>query len=361
MKTMFMLVKRNIKMFFKDKGAFFGAFVSPAILLVLYITFLGNVYKESIISVMEESFGSFVTLSDKVINGFVAGQLASSLIAVSCVTVAFSTNFLMVQDKANRTISDINVSPVKNYIVSLSYYVASLVASLMVCFIATGACLIYVATMGWYLTAVDVLLLFVDVIILVFFGTALSSVINFFLSTQGQLTAVNMIVGVCYGFLCGAYMPMSEFGEGLQNVLGCLPGTYATSLVRNHAMNGAINAMSNEVSSVLGDKIASEFIVGLRDGFDCNLYFFDKAVETPVMYAVILVTIVVLVALFVLLNVLKSKGVTFKLSKKDKKDKKTKDIELIEIVESNIETVEVAENNIDAIETAEMSNQTEAE
>ena len=340
MKTMFMLTKRNIKMFFKDKGAFFGAFISPAILLVLYVTFLGNVYKDSITMVMKESFGSFVTLSDKVINGFVAGQLISSLIAVSCVTVAFSTNFLMVQDKANRTISDINVSPVKNYVVSLSYYVASLLASLMVCFIATGACLIYVATMGWYLTAVDVVLLFVDVIILVFFGTALSSVINFFLSTQGQLTAVNMIVGVCYGFICGAYMPMSEFGKGLQNVLGCLPGTYATSLVRNHAMNGAINAMSDEVSSVLGDKIANEFILGLRDGFDCNLYFFDKAVDVPVMYAIIVVTIVVLVSAFVLLNVLKSKGVAFKMPKINKKSKKTEDLDIIEGVE-NTDTTEV--------------------
>ena len=351
MKTLFMLTKRNIKMFFKDKGAFFGAFISPAILLVLYITFLGNVYKESITTVMEESFGSWVTLSDKVINGFVAGQLASSLIAVSCVTVAFSTNFLMVQDKTNRTISDINVSPVKNHVVSLSYYIASLIASLMVCFIATGACLIYVATMGWYLTAVDVLLLFVDVIILVFFGTALSSVINFFLTTQGQLTAVNMIVGVCYGFLCGAYMPMSEFGEGLQKVLGCLPGTYATSLVRNHAMNGAINAMSEEVSSVLGDKIAEDFIIGLRDGFDCNLYFFGDKVEVPVMYAIILATIVVIVSLFVVLNVLKAKGVTFKMPKINKKSKKTENLDIIESVEDNLG--EVQENVEDTTEQSQ--------
>ncbi|MBO5654935.1 MAG: ABC transporter permease, partial [Clostridia bacterium] len=215
MKTLFTLTKRNIKLFFKDKGTFFSSLISPAILLVLYMVFLGNVYEGS----FERNLPSFIKLSEEVVDGFVAGQLVSSLIAVTCVTVTFSTNFLMVQDKALRNIYDINVSPVKPHIVSLSYYLASITATLIVCSVTAGLGLIYLATAGWYMTAVDVLLLFVDVIILVLFGTALSSVIHFFLSPLGQIGVVGMVVGVCSGFLCGAYMPMSEFGEGLRNVL----------------------------------------------------------------------------------------------------------------------------------------------
>lgn len=318
MKTMFILIKRNIKMFFKDKGAFFGSFISPAILLVLYVTFLGNVFRDSLIA----NVPSFIKLSEDVVDGFVAGQLISSLIAVTSVTVAFSTNFLMVQDKANRTIHDFNVSPTKSHVLSLSYYIASIIASLMICFVTLALCLVYAAIVGWYMTAVDVVLLFVDVIILVLFGTALSSVINFFLSTQGQLTAVNMIVGVCYGFICGAYMPMSEFGGGLQKVLGFFPSTYITSIVRNHAMGGAIEAMAEEMTKSANSEVTQELITEFRDAFDCNLYFFDKAVEVPVMYAIVCVTIVVLVGVFVLLNVLKAKGVSFKMPAKAKKEKK---------------------------------------
>lgn len=33
-------VKRNVKMFFKDKGMFFTSLITPAILLVLYVAFL---------------------------------------------------------------------------------------------------------------------------------------------------------------------------------------------------------------------------------------------------------------------------------------------------------------------------------
>ena len=65
----------------------------------------------------------------------------------------------------------------------------------------------------------DVLLLILDVIILVLFGTSLSSLIHMFLSTQGQLSAVGTIISAGYGFICGAYMPISSFGSGLQKVL----------------------------------------------------------------------------------------------------------------------------------------------
>ena len=101
MSTAFTLIKRNIKLFFKDKGMFFTSLITPAILLVLYATFLSNVYRSSFTESLPASF----TLPDSIIDGLVGGQLISSLLAVSCVTVAFCANFLMVQDKASNKTS----------------------------------------------------------------------------------------------------------------------------------------------------------------------------------------------------------------------------------------------------------------
>ena len=67
-------------------------------------------------------------------------------------TVAFCSNFLMVQDKANGTIRDLRISPVKSATLSLSYYVATLLSTLIICFAATGICLTYVAIVGWYMS-----------------------------------------------------------------------------------------------------------------------------------------------------------------------------------------------------------------
>lgn len=294
MKTIFALVKRNVKLFFKDKGMFFTALITPGILLVLYATFLGNIYRDSFISAFPEGF----PISESIIDGLVGGQLISSILAVSCVTVAFSSNFLMVQDRANGTVRDLNISPVRSSTLSISYYLASLISTLLICFAATGVCLVYIAIVGWYMSFADVLLVFVDIILLVLFGTALSSLINFFLSTQGQISAVGTIISAGYGFVCGAYMPISSFGKGLQNAVAFLPGTHGTSLVRNHALRGVLAEMKEE-------GIPTSVTDALRDLLDCNLYIFDKQIELPVMYLVLTVSVAILVGAYVILNALK--------------------------------------------------------
>lgn len=296
MSASLLLIKRNIKLFFKDKGMFFTSLITPAILLVLYATFLGKVYRDSFTSSLPEMF----TLPEKIINGLVGSQLMSSILAVSCVTVAFCSNFLMVQDKVNGTVKDLRISPVKSHVLSLSYYVATFVSTLIICFTATAICLVYIAIVGWYMSLSDVLLLLLDVFMLVLFGTALSSLINLFLSTQGQLSAVGTIISAGYGFVCGAYMPIYSFSEGLQKAIMFLPGTYGTSLVRNHSMRGVLSEMQNE-------GVPAEVISGIKDSLDCNLYFFENQVDIPIMYVILSLSIAVLVGAYITVNALRKK------------------------------------------------------
>lgn len=291
MRTALVLIKRNIKLFFKDKGMFFTSLITPAILLVLYATFLGNVYRDS----FTMNLPGNLALPEKLIDGLVGGQLISSILAVSCVTVAFCSNFLMVQDKANGTVKDLLISPVKSTTLSMSYYLATLASTLMICLTATGICLAYVAFVGWYLSVADVLLLILDVFLLVLFGTALSSIINYFLSSQGQISAVGTIISAGYGFICGAYMPISSFGSGLRKVISFLPGTYGTALIRNHAMRGALEELGKQ-------GIPEEAVNALKDALDCNLYFFDQAVSLLAMYGILAISILLLVTVYVLMN-----------------------------------------------------------
>ena len=294
MSTSLMLIKRNIKLFFKDKGMFFTSLITPVILLVLYATFLGNVYRDSFTANLPDT----LMLSNSIVEGLVGGQLISSILAVSCVTVAFCSNFLMVQDKANGTIKDLSISPVKSATLSMSYYIATLISTIIICSVATGICLAYVGIVGWYMSLADVLLLFLDILLLVLFGTALSSVINFFLSTQGQISAVGTIISAGYGFICGAYMPISSFSKGVQKIISFLPGTYGTSLVRNHTMQGVLTEMQSQ-------GIPVEIIEGLKDSLDCNLYFFGNQVNISTMYAILCITVVALIGVYILLNTFK--------------------------------------------------------
>lgn len=286
MRRMCELVLRNTKMYFKDMGMFLTSLITPAILLILFMTFLGSIYKNSFVSAIPKG----LEVSDKLINGLVAGQLSSAMLATSCVTVAFCSNLLMVQDRANGARKDLIVSPIKKTTLGLSYFLASILSTLIVNLTATMICFIYIGCMGWFLSVGEALLTILDVILLTLFGVSLASCINYFLNTQGQAGAVGTIVSSCYGFVCGAYMPISSYGKGLQNFMAFLPGTYGTGLIRNHMMNGALDSLS--------EQLPSEAIKAMKDSVDVNLYFFDNGVEVWQMYLILLSFIVLFIALY---------------------------------------------------------------
>lgn len=297
MKTLNALVDRNTKLFFKDKGMFFTALITPMILLVLYATFLGNIYKDSFLS----SIPAHLIPDDSLVNGFVGGQLVSSILAVSCVTVAFCSNLLMVQDKVNGTIRDLTISPVKGSTLAASYYLSTLLSTLLICLVAAVVCLGYMAIVGFYMSLTDILFLLLDILLLTMFGTAMSSVISHFLSTQGQISAVGTIISSCYGFICGAYMPISQFPETLQKIIAFLPGTYGTALVRTHAMDGVFRAM-------LSEGYPEEMVEMIKSGVDCNIFFFGDKVPVGVMYLILGGSMLLFLLGYVLLNLRKKKA-----------------------------------------------------
>ena len=184
------LIKRNIKVFFKDKGTFFTSLATPIILLVLYATFLYKVYRSSFEGTLPEG----IAFDPAVLDGLVGGLMVSSLLAVSTVTVSFCANLCMVQDKATGVRNDLSIAPIKPSTIAVSYYLSTVCNGLIISFSAMVIGLGYLAVMGWYLSVLDILFLFLDTLLLVLFGTALSSLVCYPLSTQGQLSAVGSIV-----------------------------------------------------------------------------------------------------------------------------------------------------------------------
>lgn len=294
MSIILLQARRNAKVYFKDKGLFFTSLITPAILLILFATFLANVYRNNFTSALAPE----VDVSEKLIGGMVGGEIISSLLAVSCVTVAFCSNLVMISDKANGARRDLLMSSIKNSSLAISYYLASVVTTLIITLTATALCFIYIAAVGWYLSVGDTFHLLLDVLLLTLFGVSLSSVINVFLSTGGQASAVGTIVSSCYGFICGAYMPLASFPKWLQNSVMFLPGTYGTSLIRNHALAGVYRELEN-----LG--CDAEYIDAIKNSVDCNLYFFGSKVDAWVMYFVLVLFTAICIGMYVLINMLK--------------------------------------------------------
>ena len=203
---------------------------------------------------------------------------------------------LMVQDKVTGARADLCITPVKPSSLAIGYYLASALSTLIICLVTVAAGCLYLSQYGWFLSLGDILSILLDVFLLAMFGTALSSIINYFLHSQGQISAVGSIVSSCYGFICGAYMPIASFGAGLQTILSFLPGTYGTALLRNHATRGAFDALRDS-------GLPEEVIRGLRDGIDCNVQLFGSTVSETAMLLYLGATVLLLAIVYVLINV----------------------------------------------------------
>lgn len=296
-KKLFALVSRNMKCYFKDKFLFFVSLITPMILLVLYVTFLRTVY----IGTFKDIFAQFnFTADSSLIDGLAGAWLLSSIIAICSVTVAICSNAVMIQDKIDGSLNDLNVSPVKGTTVSLSYFIANFLVTflVMLCVLVVGC--VYLAIVGWYIPVTDFLMILVDMVCCVLFGTLLAGVIESFISTQGALSAVSTLVSSMYGFICGAYMPLSQFAEGMRNALCCLPGTYSVGIIRKHFMGGYVDKLGDMGLLEQGQK-------AFLDAFDGNLYVGSTEIPLWAMYVILLSTCAVLLIAYILIVIFKNK------------------------------------------------------
>ncbi len=285
------LTMRNVKIYFKDRMTFFVSLITPIILLVLFVFFLQTTYEDSIFSIIQG-----FDVDQKFIDSFTGGWLFSSILSTSCITVAFCSG-MMVIDKINKNNIDFIVSPVKKSILQLSYVIANVFSTLIIAFILLVIGLIYLAFIGFYLSFLDLLLIIFTIVITSLFGTILANIIWIFTKTQGVVSGICTLVSALYGFICGAYMPISTMGSGMQTFTAFLPGTYATILFRQGFLNGVLNEMSKT--------LPNEMINGIAEGFDVRMLFFGNNVSTLALILVITISTFVLLGIFLLISKLK--------------------------------------------------------
>lgn len=288
------LTLRNIKLYFKDKMTFLVSLITPLILLVLFIAFLKSTYEDSILSIIQG-----FDLDQSLIDALTGGWLFSSVLATSCITVAFCSG-MMVIDKINRANIGFMVSPVKKSTLQLSYVLANLFSTFIITFVLLIVGLIYLACVGFYITFVDILLIVFGIIITSLFGTILANIIWTFTHSQGVVSGVCTLVSALYGFICGAYMPISTMGQGMQYFVSLLPGTYATVLFRQGFLNSVLNRMR--------ETLPQGMINGIASGFDVKMSFFGHDVSTLALILVISISTIVLLGVFLFINKFKKKN-----------------------------------------------------
>jgi len=295
--TFVQMTKRNMKLYFKDKATVFFSFLSPLIVLLLYVFFLGDLQVDGVAASLQ---ANGIPFDIKEIEALVDSWLISGVVAISCITVALSSLGVIVNDKHGKLINDFIVSPVKSYIVMFSYYFAAFITTLMLTVGVFAVSLIYLAASGgFYISFIEILASLGVIALSCLSSTLVIMALMSFVKSPAALGALSAIVGTGIGFLTGAYMPLEIFPKGVQYVSVAIPGTHSASLFRNLLMAGSLRNITQNAPH-LYDGIAKYF------SFKLNMFGYEAG--TDIMYLYLAGSIVLFAAINLLIYKLKRSG-----------------------------------------------------
>ncbi len=317
--SLHVLVKRHIKMFVKDKMTVFFSVLAPVIVLLLYILFLGDMQVNAIMSSVRGSeFANSVDMEEieSLARVMINNWMISGVMGVSCITVAFNANAIMVRDRERGNINDVLASPVKTWVIYASYIISCFIITICITFIVLFLSMIYLACTGAFLLSAGDFFAIVGITILSVFSAAFAMVliISFF-KTDAALASFSSVFTTAIGFLIGAYLPVSMLPAPIRYLTCFVPGTYSAGLYRNFFLR----APKELLLGVLPD----DFVHSLMGEFSVEMEFFGTHITAGWMVLTLFLSIILFGGLLIILYS-KKKTNFFLISKKIKKKRENK-------------------------------------
>ncbi|MGE8000847.1 ABC transporter permease [Lysinibacillus sp. NPDC093190] len=233
MEALFSLVKRNNKVFRRDKMQVFYSLLSVIIVIVLYAVFL----QKTQVNAIEEVTKATPELVTMVNEWIVAGLL--SMITVSTTLAAYG---IAVRDLESKAQADFLTAPISRATIQFSYVLNAFFIGCIFSFIALIGCEIFIVSTGGELLSFGD---FLKVVGLLFLSVLLASVFNLFLvllaNSQHSFSTLSTIFGTALGFLCGVYVPVGVLPSFAQNIIMYFPISHTTLLLRNAFMESSIS------------------------------------------------------------------------------------------------------------------------
>lgn len=297
------MTARNIKVYLKDRMTIILSMLTQIIVLGLYLLFL----KQNYVDAVTQGLGEFSKLvTDNDIQALVNSWLIAGVIGTSVVTVALNSLSVMVSDKHEKIDFDYKATPMRGSTVVLSYFTGAVINTFFISAILLTAGFIFIGITGGFIYSISDILKTYGLVAL---GSVSSTLILMFIASffkkNSTLSSFGVLVSAAIGFVIGAYIPVSQFGESVQTVVNLVPGSQIAGMMRNVLMTPAIN----NINDVLGGADNGLFAEGINTTFALNLNIFGEEVGIPFMMIFSIAAIV----LFLVLNL-----VSFKLSSKRK-------------------------------------------
>ena len=96
--------------------------------------------------------------------------------------------------------------------------------------------------------------------------------------------------------MIGAYIPLSQFSDGVQSFCNLFPASHITSMIRNVLLSGVADSINNDINGLDG----GAFISSIKDTFSFNAHTFGTSftVQSSVIYIAVIALVCIVLMTF---------------------------------------------------------------
>ncbi|MBD5462751.1 MAG: ABC transporter permease [Lachnospiraceae bacterium] len=282
MEKFLVMTGRNLKNYFRSKGAIFFSLLSMLIVICLMVFFLGDMQVESIVEILDQFPGRDGIADEKNAELLVLSWTCAGIISINAVTVTLSVYSTMIKDRATGKLNSIYTAPIGRMAIAASYVASAWTASVLVCGLTLIITEVYGVIKGLDPFTFGVHMQLIGMIMVNSFTYA---TVMYFLAviskTESAWSGLGTVVGTLVGFLGGIYIPIGSLSEAIGNVMKCTPVIYGTAMFRSVMAKGIIDTTFAD--------LPDEVTAGYRAVMGIDLELFGR--EVSVMEEGILILI----------------------------------------------------------------------
>ncbi|MBR5513421.1 MAG: ABC transporter permease [Ruminococcus sp.] len=276
------LVKRNIRIYLRDKGAVFFSLLSMFIVILLMVLFLGDMNISAITDMLSQLPDRNTEQDEKNAELLVLQWTLAGVISINAVSVTLSVLTSMIRDKNNGTLQSIYTSPVSRISIALSYICAAWISSVIICTLTLILGEIYCVFLGAEpFNVIENLQLFGMICVNSFTFACIMYLLAAIVKSEGAWSGLGTIIGTLVGFLGGIYLPIGSLAEGIANVLKCTPILYGTVMFRK--------IMTEQASDICFENAPAEMAEKYSDVMGITLEAFEHNVTITGCLTVLLI------------------------------------------------------------------------
>ena len=279
------LIKRNLLLFFKDWQSILFSLLTSIIVLVLYLLFLKGTFVSAMQSAMEQYPGPASVVTEKNMDMFANLLLLTGILGSTMISVPFSCITTLVRDRASKVDYDILATPLKRGQIIFAYFVSAVLSSTLLTGFILAIGLVGISLQGdTYLNGIQLVKAFAVVALGSISASAIFMIVVLFFKSVSACEAFFGILSAASGFVIGAYIPISQFSNGVQTVCNLFPASQITIMLRNILLNGLLEHINTSLAGV--DQ--GMFVLSLKEYFTFQAKLFNGYLDMNKMLEYIL-------------------------------------------------------------------------